>query len=95
MNRRLKAELTKLGIHECEIQIKGRCVRSIMLSFAHSKKSRFLITDQDWLEAALCCIPCHDVIEALPHDQMKEAVLAAISRRPALTTTPIPCTSSD
>lgn len=88
MNRRIDADLKARGIETCEIRIPGVCVRSILLSHAHSKKSRNIITDADWLEAALCCIPCHEKIELLKENEMGEIVRAAIARRPALTIVP-------
>ena len=77
MNRRLN----HLGINFCEIAISGTCVGSIMLSWAHSKKSRFLVTDEDWMEAARCCIPCHEKIEAMSHADMEAMVKKAIAGR--------------
>lgn len=74
-------KLNRLKISECEIRIPGICVRHIMLTWAHSKKSRFLVLDRDWREAARCCLPCHDHIEALPHREMHRLVTAAIARR--------------
>lgn len=90
MNRRIDNTILKpLGITTCEIRIPGKCVRSIMLGHAHSKKSRNIVTDDDWMEAALCCNPCHDVIECLPEEEMGKIVRAAIARRPALTVAPL------
>ena len=77
MNRRLD----KLRIHECEIRIPGHCVRSIMLTWAHSQKSRFIQSDEEWMEAARACIPCHTFIECLSHEEMKRIVQNAISQR--------------
>lgn len=74
-------KLDKLKIKECEIRIPGICVRHILLTWAHSKKSRFLVLDKDWQEAARSCLPCHDHIEAMPHDKMEKIVKAAIARR--------------
>ena len=77
MNRKLD----QLGITRCEVRIPGKCVDSIMLTWAHSKKSRFLVSDEDWLEACRACIPCHDYIEAQSHEKMREAVVKAIGAR--------------
>jgi hypothetical protein len=77
-------ELNKLPLfvkNHCEIRIPGVCVKTIMLTWAHSKKSRFLVTSKDWQEAARCCLPCHDHIETLPHTEMKRLVTEAIKRR--------------
>lgn len=82
--RRRQAEnrkLNRLNIRHCEIQIPNICVRNRMLTWAHSRKSRFLITSRDWQEAAKCCLPCHQYIEALPHKEMKRIVTEAIKRR--------------
>lgn len=70
-----------LHIHECELKLHG-CWRIVKLTWAHTKKSRFLVTIRDWLTAARACIHCHDIIEALPHPEMKAIVEAAIAKRP-------------
>ena len=77
----MNARLNRLGINHCEIRIPGKCVRSIMLTWAHALKSRFLVTDEDWQRAARCCIPCHNHIEALKHEEMAQVVDQAIARR--------------
>lgn len=87
MNRRIDKDLKERGITTCEIRVPGKCMRSIWLTHAHSKKGRNIVTDADWLEAALCCTPCHNAIEILPEQEMGDIVRAAISRRPALTIT--------
>ena len=73
--------LAKQKINRCEIRIEGICVDAIMLTWAHSQKTRFLTTSKDWQEAARCCLPCHQHIEALPHHKMCAIILAAIHRR--------------
>lgn len=88
MNARLKRMFVENGYpQECELKL-GKCQKTWALSWAHSKKSRFLITDEDWLEAALACQNCHNEIECLPHDQMKTIVIRAISSRKPETATP-------
>lgn len=79
-NRILNERLPEIKKY-CEIQIAGVCVHNIMLTWCHSKKSRFITTDEDWQEAARGCLPCHQYIEPLSHAEMKEIVLAAIARR--------------
>lgn len=74
-------QLAKLKITSCEIQVAGVCVRDRMLTWAHSRKSRFLLTSKDWQEAARCCLPCHQHIEALPHKEMHKLVVSAIKKR--------------
>lgn len=75
------AKLRKLKISRCEVRIKGICADRVMLTWAHSRKSRFLVTDKDWQEAARCCLPCHQHIEALSHNEMRRLVVEAIMRR--------------
>lgn len=74
-------QLSKLRIARCEVQIKGICVETIMLTWAHSKKSRFLVTSKDWQEAARCCLPCHQHIEAWSHKEMHKIIVSAIGKR--------------
>lgn len=74
-------QLHKLGIHRCEVMIGTRCTKTRFLTWAHSKKSRFLVTSKDWMEAARCCLPCHEVIEAMSHEKMAKIVRDAIARR--------------
>ncbi len=75
------AELNKLRLDRCEIRIPGVCVDRLFLTWAHSKKSRFILTSKDWREAARACQPCHRRIEALGHRGMHAAVTEAIKRR--------------
>lgn len=79
-NRQLNKLPASVKNH-CEVRIEGVCVKTIMLTWAHSQKTRFLTTSKDWQEAARCCLPCHDHIEALSHAQMKAIIVAAIQRR--------------
>jgi len=81
MNLRLKKMFLDRGLPQtCEIKLEG-CLRTFALSWAHSKKSRFLIEDSDWMEAALACPHCHGKIEAMSHEQMFEHVMKAIKAR--------------
>jgi hypothetical protein len=78
------AVLNKLPPHikkHCEIKIPGVCVKTIMLTWAHSKRSRFILTDKDWQEAARACQPCHQYIDDRGHAFMHRAVTEAISKR--------------
>lgn len=81
MNARLKKMAEAKGIHQCEVRLDG-CLKTWALTWAHSKKSRFIVTDDEWMEAALACVHCHDKIEAMPHDQMYKIVTEAINNRP-------------
>jgi hypothetical protein len=80
MNRRLKARAMEQGVDSCEIKLPG-CLRGWALSWAHSKKSRFLITDEDWMEAALACCECHKQVENMNHESMHRLVTEALGRR--------------
>lgn len=62
------------------------CWKTSHLTWAHSKKSRFLVTEKDWQEAARACIYCHSLIEEKKHPEMERIIKAAIARRK-------PCTS--
>ena len=81
INQRLKKLWEAAGITSCELRLPG-CLGSWAMGAAHSKKSRFLITDEDWMEAALSCCKCHETIEAWSHEEMHKAVTDAIARRP-------------
>jgi hypothetical protein len=76
------AKLNKLGIRHCEVRISPHCAGNRMLTWAHSKKSRFLVNDTDWMTAARCCLPCHDVLDnEMSHAQMEREVKTAIAKR--------------
>src|ERR1700747_1608655 len=60
------AELNKVGITWCEIRLPG-CTQNMGLTWAHSRKSRFLTAPEHWLEAARACLTCHMKIEAMSH----------------------------
>ena len=81
VNIRLKKNFIALGLpQECELKL-PHCQKTWATSWAHSKKSRFLITDEDWMEACLACQNCHSTIESMSHDAMHQHVTAAIARR--------------
>lgn len=77
----MNAELNKLGIQCCELRIEGRCLGRQMLTWAHATKSRFLVTDEDWLRAARACCPCHDFVESKSHAEMARIIDEAIALR--------------
>jgi hypothetical protein len=64
----------------CEIKLAG-CLGNRFLTWAHSKKSRFIVSDWDWQEAARACISCHRRIEEMSHDEMHKIITTAIARR--------------
>lgn len=73
---KLKQRFESAGITRCEV-----CFGTFGLAFAHSKKRRFILTDEDWEQVALLCQPCHEKIEFSGHDSMYEAILDIISKR--------------
>lgn len=75
---KLKRIFEAAGITRCEM-----CFGTFALGFAHSKKRRFIQTDEDWEEVALLCQPCHEKIEHSGHDNMLAAVREIIRRRTA------------
>jgi hypothetical protein len=76
----LKAKFFHAGITECELRLKNVCWRNTALGFAHTAKRRRLeITDLP--EVALLYDPCHDVIEPMPPEKMKNIVKGLIKTR--------------
>lgn len=71
----------RTGINYCEVRISPNCTRNRYLSWAHSRKSRYLATSADWQEACRACCPCHDVLEGMSHARMAKVVRAAIASR--------------
>lgn len=65
-----------MGITRCEL-----CGGTFGLSFAHSKKRRFIQTDEDWYEVALLCQKCHETVEFAGHEEMYRAIREIIERR--------------
>lgn len=72
----LKRTFEASGITRCEV-----CYGTFGLSFAHSKKRRFIQTEEDWREVALLCQPCHEKIEFSGHENMYEAIRKIIGGR--------------
>jgi hypothetical protein len=69
------------GIDYCEFGFPG-CLKGIMLTPAHSRKRRKIENDEQLAEVAVCCIPCHRVLdEQMTHADMEAAVKKAIARR--------------
>ena len=78
-----KAWLTRhfryAGIMSCEARLKG-CWGETALSWSHCKKRRNLL-EGELYHVALLCVPCHQVYEAMSHDEMYTAIHAIINRR--------------
>ncbi len=75
------AKLNNLGIRHCELGISPYCYKTSGLTWCHSRKSRFLVTPEDWQDACRACLPCHSMAEEMSHADMFRAIRAAIARR--------------
>src|SRR5687768_6910583 len=64
------------GITTCELRYEG-CWRNNALSFAHSKKRRYITSQEDLEAVCLCCLNCHGKIEFRP--DMYEIVQGVIA----------------
>lgn len=82
-NRRANAVLAKTfkGERTCEAKLEG-CWKTWALSWAHPAKRRKL-SPEELTTAALCCVPCHQKLERLSHEDMRVAVMEIIERRAA------------
>jgi hypothetical protein len=70
---------TFTGLHYCEARLPG-CWGRNWLSWAHHSKRRKLAVEE--LEiAALLCVPCHNRIEVMKPEEMKETILRIIAGR--------------
>jgi hypothetical protein len=58
----LKERFQAAGITSCELRYPG-CWRNNALSFAHSKKRRYITSQEVLEEVCLCCTSCHQKIE--------------------------------
>jgi hypothetical protein len=74
----LKKEFESMGITRCEI-----CGDNFALSFAHSRKRRFITTMALLREVALLCHICHETVEHSGHEQMFTTITSLISSRAA------------
>lgn len=74
--KRLKVRFSAAGIERCEL-----CGSTFAMSFMHRVKRRFITTPEELETVALGCVVCHDRIEKLPHEEMKEAIDKIIAAR--------------
>lgn len=74
--RELKRIFEQMNITFCEI-----CGTRDFLSFAHSRKRRFITDDAGMKEVALLCIADHEILERLPHELMFERITEIINKR--------------
>lgn len=78
-NRELKKIFDALGIRSCE-----KCGSTFHLTWAHSRKRRFINSDEGMKEVALLCCACHEKLERLPHSEMFAEINRIIERRDLL-----------
>jgi hypothetical protein len=74
----LKARFQAAGVTQCELQWKD-CFKNNFLSFAHSKKRRYITSQEELEEVLLCCLNCHRILEYSP--KMYETVREVIAKR--------------
>jgi hypothetical protein len=78
----LKKRFEKQGITFCE-----SCGSSFGLTFAHRLKRRFITTPEELYLVALLCLPCHQAVEVLPHEEMYRVITELIENRNVQITT--------
>ena len=66
------------GITSCELRYEG-CFKNNFLSFAHSKKRRYITSQEELETVALLCQKCHQAVEYRP--DMEEIILRVIAKR--------------
>jgi hypothetical protein len=74
----LKERFATAGVTTCELQWRN-CFKNNFLSFAHSKKRRYITNQEELEDCALLCQSCHQKIEFRP--DMYEIVRSVIARR--------------
>lgn len=77
IRKELKKDFYKRGITKCELNYEG-CWRDNALSFAHLDKRRNV---EDLREVVLACVPCHQKIEYIGRDNMRDILEKVIANR--------------
>ena len=62
VRKKLKVKFADMDITTCEIGLKG-CLNDNFLGFAHTKKRRYITTEEDLWRVVLACQPCHAKVE--------------------------------
>lgn len=62
MHGELIPQFQEWGITSCEIGFDS-CTKMTYLGFAHTKKRRFISSDEDLRRVVLACQPCHSTVE--------------------------------
>ena len=76
----LKHRFEEMQVTTCELHWPHHCWRNNGLSFAHSKKRRFIEGDEIY-EVALLCPIAHDMVERLSHREMYNVIREIIKNR--------------
>lgn len=77
---KLKQQFLHMGVTTCEFPYPHYCWRDNGLSFAHSKKRRY-IKGKEIYEVALLCPIAHEIVERLPQSEMCDIVRSIIRNR--------------
>jgi len=77
VRRGLVPRFERVGITSCEIHF-PQCWRNDCLSFAHTKKRRFVT---DLTRVVLACAACHTAVEGMSHEEMERVLEKIISER--------------
>lgn len=70
--------LYDLGIEYCEAD---GCNSTFGIAPAHSLKRRFILTKEQYFEAAYLCQPHHEELEFAGHEKMAAGIREIIERR--------------
>ena len=82
LRKELYAELEMQGINSCELRGRlGQCSGKMFPSLAHSLKRRHIKTDEEMREVIFCCIPEHEILEAMKPIDMYNLVREVITNR--------------
>ena len=76
----LRKRFQKAGIDYCELHYAG-CWVNNNLSFAHSMKRRKIRTQEELEEVIVACVPCHQILEVKPPEEMLRIVRETIKER--------------
>ena len=81
VRRQVKVLFERAGIISCELKYAG-CWNANALSFCHRLKRRKITTEEELAFVILGCIPCHQILEAKPAEEMYQIVTEIREARP-------------
>lgn len=76
----MKKQFEEWGVTQCELGYEG-CFVNNFLGFAHSKRRRFVHTEEDWGCVLLACQSCHEILDRKPHRETERVVLEGVQER--------------